>query len=252
MTNARTIALLLPAALTLCAIAAGCEGPVEVTSDNVARMVGRQVTAEGIAENRKLGPALNCGEFVLWIDGLESWPQEYWPQGGEMKLARVTGTLAVRHDLPVFIATPGEPPMSGMPVPPGTDLHEASKRYVLTGATWSLVGAADVDEVGRTLVTVKVIEYDADAMHSSSFVDGDTIIHEDWYDAAICEILTPAELAGEQIQIWGWNRRGGPLDRPFWLTGGIVSFRCDLSQRQSSPWDAGPTGFGEWDIALED
>jgi hypothetical protein len=44
----------------------------------------------------------------------------------------------VRHDLPVFVQKPGEPPLQGIPVPEGTDLHAASRRYVVRDATWSV------------------------------------------------------------------------------------------------------------------
>jgi hypothetical protein len=44
----------------------------------------------------------------------------------------------VRHDLPVFVQKPGEPPRQGIPVPEGTDLHAASRRYVVRDATWSV------------------------------------------------------------------------------------------------------------------
>jgi len=103
---------------------------------------------------------------------------------------------------------------------------------------------------GESLVVVKVLEYSSAAMHDSTLVD-DTIIHENWFDAAVCEIVSPAELAGEQLQIWGWNRQGGLSSEQFHKSGNTVRFRCDLSRRHAPPWDDGPTGFGQWEISLE-
>jgi hypothetical protein len=92
------------------------------------------VTLEGIAEARKLGAVLRGKDFDVWIDQLQDWPRDYVG-----RRVRVTGILEERHDLPVFIQRPGEPVAGGIPVPEGTDLHAASRRYVLRDAKWSLI-----------------------------------------------------------------------------------------------------------------
>jgi hypothetical protein len=96
--------------------------------------LGQQVTLEGIAEARRLGAALRGHDFDVWIDQLQDWPRDYVGQR-----VRVTGVLDERHDLPVFIQKPGEPAAGGIPVPEGTDLHAASRRYVVRDAQWSLI-----------------------------------------------------------------------------------------------------------------
>jgi hypothetical protein len=96
--------------------------------------LGQQVTLEGTAEARKLGAVLRGRDFDVWIDPLQDWPRDYVGQR-----VRVTGILEERHDLPVFIQKPGEPVAGGIPVPQGTDLHQASRRFVVREAKWSLI-----------------------------------------------------------------------------------------------------------------
>ena len=102
--------------------------------------LGRQVTLEGKATNRKEGAHLSTSHGSIYIDGLESWPAGYYLGGQDGRMVSVTGTLIKRYDLPVFENKPNlEAPPAGIPVPPGTDLHEAAKRYLLTKAVWRLV-----------------------------------------------------------------------------------------------------------------
>ena len=96
--------------------------------------LGQPVTLEGIAEARKLGPALRGNGFEVWIDRLDE-----WPAAAAGRKVRVTGVLEERYDLPVYIPKAGEPPVAGIPVPEGTDLRQASRRYVVREAKWSLI-----------------------------------------------------------------------------------------------------------------
>jgi hypothetical protein len=73
------------------------------------------------------------GAAVVWID-LHAWPEEV-----REKRVQVTGRIIQRSDLPVFIQRPGEPVMAGMPVPPGTDLEQARRRFLLAEPRWKLV-----------------------------------------------------------------------------------------------------------------
>lgn len=100
----------------------------------LATLVGQPVALEGVAEARKLGAALRGDDFDVWIDQLSDWPSNHVG-----KKVRVTGVLEQRHDLPVYIQRPGEPVAGGIPVPEGTDLREASRRYVVRDAKWSLI-----------------------------------------------------------------------------------------------------------------
>ena len=101
-----------------------------------ASVVGQRIVVEGTAANAKLGALLETETGNVWIDGLESWPEGFYQGPGTGKRLRVTGVVVERHDLPVFVRKPGEPEMQGMPVEPGTDLHTASKRYLLRDASW--------------------------------------------------------------------------------------------------------------------
>lgn len=100
----------------------------------LAGRVGQAVSVEGIAEARKLGAALRGEGFDVWIDRLADWPREL-----AGRKVRVTGILEERNDLPVFVPRPGEAPAAGMPVAEGTNLQQASRRYVIRDAQWSLV-----------------------------------------------------------------------------------------------------------------
>jgi hypothetical protein len=120
------------------ALIAGCahhhEGAAVVTADSLQSSVGQRVTLIGVAEPRKIGAALRGDDFYVWIDGLHDWPTGYVDHR-----VQVVGVLEVRHDLPVFVQKPDELPVQGIPVPEGTDLHAASRRYVVRDAIWSLL-----------------------------------------------------------------------------------------------------------------
>lgn len=93
---------------------------------------GQTITIEGTAENSKLGASVRSESGQVWIDGLAEWPAGIVGQN-----VRATGTVVECHDLPVFIRREGEPLRSGIPVPAGTDLKQASLRHLLTGAIWT-------------------------------------------------------------------------------------------------------------------
>ncbi len=122
------------AALLLCVACALPLGCVHRDTVALAAQVGQRVTLVGVAERRKLGPAVKGRDFDVWIAGLDDWPEGF--AGHEV---RVSGIVELRHDLPVFVPKPGEPQVQGMPAEEGTNLDEASRRYVLRDATWALV-----------------------------------------------------------------------------------------------------------------
>jgi hypothetical protein len=123
------------ALLPLLCLVAGCSH-----ADNSAKApttraaVGSRVTWRGVAENHKVGA------FLLGPGIYVDVPGTHWPSEVVGKTVEVQGTIVERHDLPVFIADPNEPPIAGIPAPPGTDLHEASKRFILEQVTWKAVG----------------------------------------------------------------------------------------------------------------
>jgi hypothetical protein len=101
--------------------------------------LGKQITVVGRAESSKIGARLAGDQFVLWIDGLSSWPIGYYSVGKQGVRIRATGILAEDNDLPVFIQREGDLPVQGIPVPEGTDLKKASHRFVLKKATWEVI-----------------------------------------------------------------------------------------------------------------
>ena len=92
------------------------------------------ITVTGVARDAKQGAMLEGEERNHWIGDLEAWPDDMLN-----KRVKVTGRLEKRADQPVFHQLkPGEPQVSGIPVPEGTDLKAASVRQVITGARWEL------------------------------------------------------------------------------------------------------------------
>ncbi len=123
------------ALLTVLCLVAGCShSDKSVTAKTTRPAVGSRVTWRGVAENHKVGAFLSGAGIYVDL------PNTHWPSEVVGKTVEVQGTIVERHDLPVFIADPNEPPVAGIPDPPGTDLHEASKRIILEQVTWKAVG----------------------------------------------------------------------------------------------------------------
>lgn len=121
-------------ALTL-ALLGGCATP-----EGWEGMLGTRVTIEGAAADEKLGAVLVLDDGgVLWIDGLDAWPEGYYEGGDRGKRLRVTGTLIRRDDLPVFVSVPGEPQRAGIPVATEAEAARARVRYLLADAVWESV-----------------------------------------------------------------------------------------------------------------
>jgi hypothetical protein len=96
-----------------------------------SKLVGQCVIAEGYLTGGGKSPMrLIGGSWSIGIapEAVRAGPGS--PAAGGSRV-RVRGVVAVRADLPVFIQKPGELPMQGMPVPEGTDLEQARKRFVL-------------------------------------------------------------------------------------------------------------------------
>ena len=101
--------------------------------DGWSAYLGLRVRVEGRAENAKSGALLTGDGPEIWIDGLQEWPADV-PRGTRVQ---VTGTVIARADLPVFVDEPGSLPRTGIPVPPGTDLDRAARRFLLTDIRWT-------------------------------------------------------------------------------------------------------------------
>jgi len=110
--------------------AGGCaqNGPIKVGEQPIDRsLLGKQVVVCGNAQDRKSGICVEtyAGDVVYMPDGFKI------PGFVRNMRVRISGVLREDHNLPVFIPEPGEQ-KGGIPVPPGTDLHAASHRWVLT------------------------------------------------------------------------------------------------------------------------
>jgi hypothetical protein len=138
------------AALVVLAAVGGCaptrapspaERPSEGTAprpNGWAEQLGRSVTIEGAPGNEKLGAVLQGTDWSIWIDGLEEWPSDLLKQCEGRRL-RVSGTVIMREDLPVFVQRPGESPSAGIGVSSEGELNAARRRFLLTDARWSVV-----------------------------------------------------------------------------------------------------------------
>lgn len=118
------------------------EAPVPVptpSDDRFHDQLGQQVTLEGKAVNAKLGAELQGDGFSIWLADVDSWPDGFYQGGDEGSQVRVTGTVIEAFDLPVFVPSPDEPLVQGIPMPEGTDLKKASHRYLLKDPTWELI-----------------------------------------------------------------------------------------------------------------
>ncbi|MBB6372478.1 hypothetical protein [Chryseobacterium shigense] len=105
------------------------------------KYIGKNITVTGQTVNMKLGAILitDNGENI-WMDGMDSWPEGYYVNDNNLKTVKVTGTIIEKNDLPVFIPNENDPVLQqGIPEPKGTDLEEASHRYLLKDYTYSIV-----------------------------------------------------------------------------------------------------------------
>lgn len=109
-------------------------------SRNWDQDLGKRVTVTGMAINRTVGAFVSFEGSGIYADlPGNSWPIGLYHGDGKGELVEVTGTVTLRADLPVFIQEPGAPVKEGIPVPPGTDLKEAAKRYILEAVEWKRV-----------------------------------------------------------------------------------------------------------------
>ena len=126
-----TILLIL---LAFCVSCAANDNNKSDSNDYWENYLSKEVTISGIAENMKVGAFVSVrNQEGLYIDSLDIWPDGY-----HRKVVEVKGVVIKKHDLPVFIQKDGQPAISGIPVPEGTDLHAESKRYLLKDSTWKL------------------------------------------------------------------------------------------------------------------
>jgi hypothetical protein len=119
--------------VALLTIACGCaqRGPLKVGEKPIDHaLLGKRIVISGHAQDRKAGLCVETfAADVVYLPGGFKIPDFK----REMPVW-VSGVLGEDYALPVFIQEPRELPKGGIPVPPGTDLHAARHRWVLTDA----------------------------------------------------------------------------------------------------------------------
>lgn len=109
-------------------------------------LLGQCVVVEGHLTGTKLGPELSNPAYRIAVSPADD-AGTAGLVGGHV---RVEGVVAERSDRPVFVPKKGEPMMQGIPVPEGTDLEQARKRFVIDGAsTKRLRSPAEVEAALR-------------------------------------------------------------------------------------------------------
>ena len=110
---------------------------VNLKNEDIKEYVGRKVTLIGKAENEKLGAVLvlESGQ-TIWMNEMERWPNGYYTEK-ESKSVQVTGVLIEKYDLPIIVPSNDSIVKQGIPVPQGTDLKEASHRYLMKNYNWN-------------------------------------------------------------------------------------------------------------------
>ena len=108
----------------------------EFLTDNL----GKKVTLRGKTVNNLEGARLILeGGGSIWMNNLDEWPEGYYLGEDSCKTVIVTGRIIQKNDRPVYIYKKGEPLRSGIPVPEGTDLEKARRRFLLDNAKWEVV-----------------------------------------------------------------------------------------------------------------
>lgn len=122
---------------------ASCSSAKVITNldqESLTKLLGKKVTITGKTVDAKLGAKLYTEDGCsIWINDLDAWPYGYYLGNDSCKTVTVTGRIIQKNDLPVFIYKEGEPLRSGMPVPEGTDLEKAKRRFLLDNTKWKVI-----------------------------------------------------------------------------------------------------------------
>ena len=114
---------------------------IEIAGD-WEKHIGTKVTVTGKALNRKIGAYVQTRREGIYVDLPQThWPNDLYFGGDNGETITVTGTVVERNDLPVFAPDPNRLPIQGVPVPQGTNLEDASKRYILESVSWQKTGS---------------------------------------------------------------------------------------------------------------
>ena len=103
------------------------------------KYVGKKIIIIGKSTNEKIGAAVTLSnDKRIYIEDFNSWPKNYYLGESKSKTVKIKGILIERNDLPVFIANDDEL-KQGMSVPKGTDLKQASHRFLLKNVSWKII-----------------------------------------------------------------------------------------------------------------
>lgn len=122
-------------------VMSGCTASNEIKQELLVSKenVGKEVTVEGKAIDRKGGAVVMNSNVEVWIDGLSSWPEGYYSGGDKGKQVKVKGLLAEDNKLPVFTPEENGEIVQGIPIEKGMDIVKASHRFVLKDAKWEII-----------------------------------------------------------------------------------------------------------------
>lgn len=115
---------------------------IEITKkEDLNEFIGKKVTVTGRPVNMKLGAVLilESGQLI-WMNDMLNWPNGYYGNDKKTKTVKVTGFLIEKNDLPVFISNENDSiSQQGIPTSKGTDLKEATHRYLLKEYEWIVI-----------------------------------------------------------------------------------------------------------------
>lgn len=92
-----------------------------------------EMPLNGLAQNLKGGATVESNGKRFWIEGLDSWNDQYVD-----KKVKVWGEIVIRYDAPVFMDT-SELVSQGIPVYTEEEMKAQSKRYWIANARYELL-----------------------------------------------------------------------------------------------------------------
>jgi len=92
-----------------------------------------EMPLSGMAQNLKGGATVESNGKRFWIEGLNSWDDQYVD-----KPVKVWGEIVIRYDAPVFMDT-SELVSQGIPVYSEEDMKAQSKRYWIINPKYELI-----------------------------------------------------------------------------------------------------------------
>lgn len=114
------------------------------TEINLKKYVGKKITITGKSTNEKIGATVTLSNGKrIYIEDFNRWPKNYYLGENQSKTVKITGILTERNDLPI-LEYPDTDSTSflvkqAIQVPKGTDLKQASHRFLLKNVSWKII-----------------------------------------------------------------------------------------------------------------